>query len=196
MNRVLRSLRFRTDRWIYGDPYRPDLIRPHNIRRWLKKQSRPMIAPDLEIRGRSDALSRIVLGDRVAVDRGCTFWLSAEEGADASLSLGDRVYLGPNTYLGAFQSISIGANCLIGANSYLISGNHQSRPGIPVREQGYTGDPIVLGDDVWLGASVVILPGVQIGTGSIIGAGAVVTKSVPAGEVWGGVPAKKIRNRE
>lgn len=34
--------------------------------------------------------------------------------------------------------------------------------------------------------------GVTIGAGSLIAAGSVVTKSVPAGEVWGGVPARKI----
>ena len=37
-----------------------------------------------------------------------------------------------------------------------------------------------------------VLAGVSIGDGAIVGAGAVVTKSVPAGEIWAGVPAKKI----
>lgn len=34
-----------------------------------------------------------------------------------------------------------------------------------------------------------ILPGVEIGPNSIVAAGSVVTRSVPPGEVWGGVPA-------
>lgn len=38
-----------------------------------------------------------------------------------------------------------------------------------------------------------ILPGVTIGEGAIIGAGAVVTKDVPAGETYAGVPARDIR---
>ena len=38
------------------------------------------------------------------------------------------------------------------------------------------------------------MPGIHIGDGAIIGAGSVVTKSIGAYEIWGGVPAKKIRN--
>ena len=51
---------------------------------------------------------------------------------------------------------------------------------------------IRVGDNVFIGARSVILPGVAIGDNSIIAAGAVVNKSIPANEVWGGVPAKYI----
>ena len=40
------------------------------------------------------------------------------------------------------------------------------------------------------GAHSIILKGVTIGARSIIGAGSVVTKDVPANEVWLGNPAK------
>lgn len=48
-----------------------------------------------------------------------------------------------------------------------------------------------------IGAGCVILPGLTIGEGAMIGAGSVVTKDVPAGELWMGNPArfyKKIDN--
>ena len=35
-------------------------------------------------------------------------------------------------------------------------------------------------------------PGVVIGDNCIIGAGSLVTKNIPAGEIWGGVPAHYI----
>lgn len=44
-----------------------------------------------------------------------------------------------------------------------------------------------------IGANSTICPGVTIGEGSMIGAGSVVTKNVPAGELWLGNPAKFIR---
>lgn len=44
-----------------------------------------------------------------------------------------------------------------------------------------------------IGAGSTILPGLTIGEGAMIGAGSVVTKNVPAGEVWVGSPAKCLR---
>ena len=40
-----------------------------------------------------------------------------------------------------------------------------------------------------------ILSGVTIGRGSIVAAGSVVTKSIPPYTIWGGVPARFIKNR-
>lgn len=51
---------------------------------------------------------------------------------------------------------------------------------------------IVIGDNCFIGARSTILPGITIGDNSIIGAGSLVTKSIPSGEIWGGVPAKYI----
>ena len=39
------------------------------------------------------------------------------------------------------------------------------------------------------------MSGVTIGRGAVVAAGAVVTKDIPPYEVWGGVPAKKIKDR-
>lgn len=56
--------------------------------------------------------------------------------------------------------------------------------------------PIVVGDDVFIGVRSLIMPGVTIGNRCIIAAGSVVTKNVPSGEVWGGVPAKFIKTTD
>ena len=50
-------------------------------------------------------------------------------------------------------------------------------------------------DDVWIGAAAIIMSGVKIGKGSIVAAGSVVTKDIPPCEIWGGNPARFIRNR-
>lgn len=49
-----------------------------------------------------------------------------------------------------------------------------------------------VGNQVLIGAGANILPFVSIGDFAIIGAGAVVTKNVPPGTTYAGIPAKKI----
>lgn len=51
---------------------------------------------------------------------------------------------------------------------------------------------ITVGNNVFIGLQSLIMPGVSIGDNCIIGAGSIVTKSIPSGEVWAGVPARYI----
>ena len=51
---------------------------------------------------------------------------------------------------------------------------------------------IIVGNNVHIGMNCIIMPNVKIGNNVIIGCGAVVTKDIPDGEIWGGVPAKFI----
>lgn len=51
---------------------------------------------------------------------------------------------------------------------------------------------ISVGDNCFIGANSTILPGVKVGDGAIVGACSLVTKNIPAGEIWGGVPARYI----
>lgn len=48
---------------------------------------------------------------------------------------------------------------------------------------------INIGNHCFIGARSTIMPGISIGDRSIVAACSFVNKSIPAGEVWGGVPA-------
>ncbi len=109
---------------------------------------------------------------------------------------GKNTVIGKNVFINAgckFQDqggIYIGDNALIGHNAVLATLNHRENPA----ERGNTiPHPIRIGNRVWLGSNVTVCPGVTIGDDAIIAAGAVVTKNVPAGEVYGGIPARFIR---
>ena len=112
--------------------------------------------------------------------------------------------------------VTIGNDCLIidltektfGSEPYLISLGNHVEVGSGARFMTHDGGawvlrlddpntdliaPISVGDNVLIGVNVVIMPGVHIGSNCIIAAGAVVTRDVPEGMVFGGVPAKPIK---
>lgn len=192
----------------YKATFRPPLVylrdpffrvRDFGLKWWWLLMTRShtiKVETPLIIKGKSD------FAKYVSVETGCviepygTIWIADEEGANPQLSLEKNVYIGASVYLGCYQPIKIGKNSLIGTYSYIISANHRfSDVDTPVRLQGYTGGPIDIGEDVWIGCRVVVLPNVSIGDGAVIAAGAVVNKDVPAYEIWGGVPARRLGHR-
>jgi acetyltransferase-like isoleucine patch superfamily enzyme len=114
-----------------------------------------------------------------------------------SLAVGSRTYIGSHANIrAAGGAIEIGNDVIIAQHVSLIASNHGMSPETPYRDQPWdektTG--VTIEDGCWIGCGVVLLPGVRIGKGAIIAAGAVVNKSVPPYEIWGGVPAKRIRD--
>lgn len=154
-----------------------------------------MVHPSTDLIGRQDFDRWMTFEPGCFIERDCTFWIADETESHPILKIGN-VFIGRNVYIGTYYPIQIKDDTLIGAYSYIISGNHRAVGcDVPVRKQGYEGGEITIGRDVWIGCHVVVLPGVDIGDHAVIGAGSVVTKSVPGGEVWAGIPAKKIRER-
>ena len=110
-----------------------------------------------------------------------------------------RLWLGPGTSLNArclFDNradVIIGRNVGVGFDVHFITSTHD--PSDPrVRAGRGAALPIRVGDGAWLGSRVSILAGVTIGDGCVIAAGAVVTKDCMPNGLYGGVPAKRIRD--
>jgi non-ribosomal peptide synthetase-like protein len=57
--------------------------------------------------------------------------------------------------------------------------------------------PIKVGKKCLIGQKSVLMPGVEVGDGSVVAAGAIVLKDtkIPPNEVWGGIPAKRLKSR-
>lgn len=105
------------------------------------------------------------------------------------------VYIGPGCRI--YPKVTIGKFTIFANNVSIIGGDHRyDVVGLPV---GLTGRAIIkptsIGCDCWLGAHSIINCGVTIADGCIIAAGAVVTKDTEPYGIYGGVPAKRIRNR-
>lgn len=104
-------------------------------------------------------------------------------------ALGTR--MGPNTYSAGVildpPLTEFGANCIIGHDAVLFSHAIEGRHFALAR--------IRAGDNVTIGATAVVMSGVTIGDGAIVSAGSVVLKDtkIGPGEVWGGIPAKRLK---
>lgn len=114
----------------------------------------------------------------------------------------DAMEIGNNCSIASFTTIyakfglKIGDNCLISSNCGISSYNHiqasYQRP-LDTAQDGQYSQPVLIGNNVWIGMNACVLPGVSIGDNSIIGSGSVVTKSIPANEIWVGNPARFVR---
>lgn len=109
---------------------------------------------------------------------------------------GDNVQLGRGTWL--ISDVHFGNNILVaGQVSFVGRNDHTfSIPGVCMWDAPRGKDEVtIVEDDVWIGTGATIVAGVILGRGCIVAAGAVVTKDIPPCEIWGGVPARKIKNR-
>lgn len=124
-------------------------------------------------------------------------------------TIGRDVVLGKGTYVSSGQVMAarIGAWCSIGYEVLIGPSEHDpdaltTSPilaraiGLPPSAADRKVAPPIIEDEVWIGARVIVLRGVRIGYGAVLAAGAVVTRDVPPGEIWGGVPARFIRSRK
>jgi acetyltransferase-like isoleucine patch superfamily enzyme len=103
--------------------------------------------------------------------------------------ISDGCRIGPGVELGRY--VMLGPRvAIVGADHrYDLSGTpmiFSGRPEVP---------KTIVETDVWIGYGAVVMAGARIGHGSIVAAGAVVTRDIPPYEIWGGVPAHKIRDR-
>ena len=119
-------------------------------------------------------------------------------GCSGDIVMGKFCYLNPGCVLYSGNGIRFGNYVLLAPGVKVVPTNHGfgSRE-TPIRHQGFMPSKggVVVGDDVWVGANAVLLDGTEIGCGAIIAAGAVVSGAVPAYEIGGGVPARKISQR-
>ena len=110
---------------------------------------------------------------------------------------------GASLTIGAFCSIAKGLTVVLGGNHRIdwattYPFGHLFREefgGADIEGHPRTQGDVTIGDDVWIGQNVTIMSGVEIGAGAVIAANATVVKDVAPYEIWGGNPARKIKDR-
>lgn len=111
------------------------------------------------------------------------------------IQIGNHVFLGQDVVIES--ALTIGDFTMIAARTAFIGNDHVfGKLGVPMQFSGRQKNlTIKIGRDVWIGHGAIILHGVTVGDGAIIAAGAVVTRDVPPCTIYGGIPAKLIRQR-
>ena len=118
----------------------------------------------------------VEVGEYTIIGRSCTI--------ENFTTIGKKCKLETNSYITAYSVIE--DFCFIAPGVITTNDNYLGRTeerfkhfkGVTVRKGGR------------IGGGAVILPGIEIGEDAIVAAGAVVTKNVPPGVIFAGIPAK------
>ena len=108
------------------------------------------------------------------------------------LEIGEGSSIGFCNHIDCRRGVVIGKNVCMATGVYIWTLHHDYNDS----EFSARGGQVYIGDFCWLCSKCIVLPGVSIGEGAVVAAGAVVTSDVDPWTVVGGVPARKIGNRE
>ena len=103
------------------------------------------------------------------------------------VKIGNNVTVKSGVYL--WDGIEIEDEVFIGPNVTFTNDKYPRSKQYPDQYQ-----KTVIKKGASLGAGAIVLCGLTVGEDAMIGAGAVVTKDIPAGQLWMGNPAKYIRD--
>ena len=110
----------------------------------------------------------------------------------AKLIINEGCSIGPGVLLDSRCGLEIGKNVTIASETIIWTLHHDYND----LQFKAVGGPVVIENYAWICSRAIILPGVTIGEGAVIASGSVVTKNVDSWTVVGGIPAKKISERE
>jgi acetyltransferase-like isoleucine patch superfamily enzyme len=148
-----------------------------------------MIHPTAEVQSEhigtgTDVWQYVIVLPRAVIGSNCN--INAYCFIENDVLMGDNVTLKCGVFL--WDGITLGNNVFVGPNVTFTNDKYPRSKQYPAKYQ-----KTVIEDGASIGAGSVILCGITIGRNSMIGAGSVVTKNVPASQLWVGNPARFIR---
>jgi maltose O-acetyltransferase len=110
----------------------------------------------------------------------------------AKLKVGRHSLIGYGVQFDNEAWVELGDYVGVGMRVTFVTSTHDVGPS-ECRAGKLAFTPISVGNGAWIGAGAIILRGVTIGEGCIIAAGSVVTSDCAPNTMYGGVPARPIR---
>lgn len=164
------------------------------------------IGKNTVVRGNVTVYDNVTIGDNCLIQAGTvigTDGLGCSRDTEGKLIkfphlggviIGNNVEIGANCQIarGALSNTIISDGCKLNGLCF-IAHNCQLGKNVWITGNTMLAGSVVIEDNVTIFSSVTIRDQRRIGSGATIGMGSLVTKNVPAGEVWFGSPAQKIR---
>ncbi|MEL7222284.1 MAG: acyltransferase [Bacteroidota bacterium] len=150
------------------------------------------LGKDVQLFGKAKVLNQghIQIGDHsILLSEYQQLRLAVRQGGH--LEIGKHCYIN-SAILSANVRIQIGDYCKLGPFVHLMDSNFHD---LQDRQKEGTSGEIIIGQGARLGANVIVLQGTTIGEGAEVLPGSVVTKNIPAGACYGGVPARQVQLR-
>ena len=191
MSPNLQSFRSRVLRYLA-----PSGLRRHLHRRRLSQQHGVSLGPDFDF----------AIADNVTFGKDCRlggpcYVAGSDIGAYTYIEIGSRI-----------SAATIGRFCSIAPYAIIGMAEHPTRQFVSTHPIFYRNIPRFgwdlveegaheelsrthIGSDVWIGAGASVKTGVTVGDGAVIGAGAVVVDDLPPYMIYGGVPARPVKQR-
>lgn len=125
------------------------------------------------------------IGKKVSIYSGCEYRAPKHLILEKNISIGKRVLLDARKGLVIKEGVTIASDVTLWTLHHDYNDEYFKA----------TGNTTIIEEHVWICSRAIILPGVIIGKAAVIASGSVVTKNVEPFAIYGGVPAKKIGER-
>jgi len=90
------------------------------------------------------------------------------------------------------EPVFLGSHSIVSQQAYLCGATHDHNdPAFPL-----VAAPIRIGAYAWICARATVQPGIEVAEGAVLGLGGVATKNLDPWTVYGGIPARKIGERQ
>jgi acetyltransferase-like isoleucine patch superfamily enzyme len=176
----------------------------------------PLVAGVID-RKPSGKLSGLVIGDHSVIGASVVLYTGSIIGNNVLISdlssIREECNIGDDVVIG--RSVIMNYNIVIGNKCRIMDGCHFGGDMIlednvflgpfvcsandsymGIKKEGLVRRGAIIKRNAKIGANTTLLANIEIGENALIGAGAVVTKSIPAGKLAYGVPAKVVKNVE
>ena len=128
---------------------------------------------------------------KMSIGKGVAIHKGLEIRGGAFITIEDGTIIGDDCLLDGRGGLTIGKNVNISSKASIYTAQHD------YNDPNFAGcfGPVSIGQRAWISSNTVVLPGTTIGGGSVLAAGAVAHGHLEDYCLFGGVPAKKIRDR-